>query len=1474
MVTKLSDSVVVTDSAPLISAKCREMLNDLQELTFVTTADSEEAKAIKEEYYVVTKVANQWKEFIIDSVKDTDESELLKEVKATLSSVELNDSLLEQHVAGNDPKALLTAILKDTRWTVGIVESGIYNKSFKTSLQFMSVLEAVFELQSAFNCDINFSYVIEENRVVRRQVSLFSRLGADEGKRFEVDKDVLSIERDVDSTQLATAIYPVQISEDDEGETVVTTIADLEWKKSAGDPVDKPKGQKFIGDPIALSNWGRKDSKGLLTHRIKLYEFNEEVTVAQMASMSWVNLGRYVNPKITYTANVVDLYELFGEEYAHEKVVIGDTVTVIDRYFSIPISTVERVIEIERDLIDSTNNVITLGDSQREYSSDRAANRESVDSAFDLANKAQKNSSVALESANGKSTNYYGTVAPKNPKENDLWFRPHPDNPTEQQMVQWDGTQWVVRADTSELTQVKDKVDLVEQEAEEALQSAEDAVQKAGQAVADAGFAKDQADGALSKAITAEGAANQAKTDAQSAVADANSAISDAKSALDAYNNLSYENRNLLIRADERIDVMVQTNGVPSSYPGSSMSMHDIDVSDSEKITFSKIRNIETVDHYFRFAWFNDVGLLISRKATLQDVFTEDTPSNAVKMRVSYPTKDKVKIEKGSVATLWSPAPEDVQVQITDINGELQSKVSQQTFDTLQGTVSNQGTLISQNTAELVQKANQSTVNTLTGRVSTAEASIVTNANAITQRATKTEVNTLSGTVSSLDSRLTTEAGKITALNSKTDGHTTQIGSLQSSFSGLNSTVATVKQDLDGLDIGGGNLLPNSGNFKDLKGWSGASVIETKDGFITQKITGTMSDINAIKIKPSTEYIVTAEIMTSIDTPITTSVPLHTYFYSNNSNNGGLESIKVISKETVAKAGVWTRIVLLAKTKADLTPNSFFKYHIYYPNAINATSPAWFKNGSFYEGNMDKSWSPSFEDFTTVIQFSSLEQTVNGIQGKVANKAEQSEVTQLAGQWSATVEKVDGHTGQISNLGNQINLRLTQAQVDASILSDKTVKDTRNDNQTPAWYYSNYPKQTVKEFKSKTVIGLTQASGTYALVETNVSWSDASAGNIEQTAKADDGVYQRRGNSTTWTAWAKVADTSNILTQINLSPEGVLIQGKKVQITGETYIQSAVIKTGHIESLLADKITAGTLNAANVNVINLNASRIVTGTLTGVSLSGNSIVGGSITGTAFYNSGADGNMSIANGRVRAKDFFVEAEGSLTSLTSYVVVRSNENHVFLQPADGYEVAVTKVRTAGGIGNYLPIRASHFRGGNTNATFESMNGYSVLRSSGDTQPVYLQGNEIRATKVSSAGAYVAVRASAFPTGSLEEYKTHIDKIGFSALEVISRSDIYEYNLKSELESGRVKKRIGLVIGQGYNTPSEVIDGDGVEQYAMNALAWQAIKELQSYNELHGRISSQQFQSQLNLESTVMSLQGQVDKLQQELQQLKAV
>lgn len=97
------------------------------------------------------------------------------------------------------------------------------------------------------------------------------------------------------------------------------------------------------------------------------------------------------------------------------------------------------------------------------------------------------------------------------------------------------------------------------------------------------------------------------------------------------------------------------------------------------------------------------------------------------------------------------------------------------------------------------------------------------------------------------------------------------------------------------------------------------------------------------------------------------------------------------------------------------------------------------------------------------------------------------------------------------------------------------------------------------------------------------------------------------------------------------------------------------------------------------------------------------------------------------------------------------------------------------------------------------------------------------------------------------SLKSKKKNIKKLNVNALDLIKNSDICLYNLKGE--EAKSKKHIGLVIGEGYNCPDEVIseDGQGVEQYSMTSLAWKAIQELiQENNNLKQRIEKLEVQN----------------------------
>ncbi|GIN86981.1 hypothetical protein J6TS2_33670 [Heyndrickxia sporothermodurans] len=80
---------------------------------------------------------------------------------------------------------------------------------------------------------------------------------------------------------------------------------------------------------------------------------------------------------------------------------------------------------------------------------------------------------------------------------------------------------------------------------------------------------------------------------------------------------------------------------------------------------------------------------------------------------------------------------------------------------------------------------------------------------------------------------------------------------------------------------------------------------------------------------------------------------------------------------------------------------------------------------------------------------------------------------------------------------------------------------------------------------------------------------------------------------------------NDVINQINISTEGVLIQGKKLQLDGDvTVTGNFKVGNANITSVDAGKMTTGTLDAGKVSVINLDASNIVTGKLKAIEIEG------------------------------------------------------------------------------------------------------------------------------------------------------------------------------------------------------------------------------------------------------------------------------
>lgn len=154
------------------------------------------------------------------------------------------------------------------------------------------------------------------------------------------------------------------------------------------------------------------------------------------------------------------------------------------------------------------------------------------------------------------------------------------------------------------------------------------------------------------------------------------------------------------------------------------------------------------------------------------------------------------------------------------------------------------------------------------------------------------------------------------------------------------------------------------------------------------------------------------------------------------------------------------------------------------------------------------------------------------------------------------------------------------------------VKDTRSTNQPPSWYFANYPRTSVAEFKQCSVIGLS-GNGNFCYLLTVVPWNDVSGGYPKQTAKVEGSgkEYWRVGTSaSSWSKWIECVQKGDVVNQVN----------SELKISGN----SIALTTGHF-----------TISAKNLT-LDSAGNATFSGTVKAASIEGGTINGATITGSA------------------------------------------------------------------------------------------------------------------------------------------------------------------------------------------------------------------------------------------------------------------
>ncbi|MEG7378905.1 phage tail spike protein [Bacillus subtilis] len=348
-------------------AKYKEELNKGSSFSFVADASHPDARYLFEENQVVFRDKDGiLRLFVIKELDDTDEnSEVNTLVTCEAAMMELTETFVKDfRPTDKTAQYVLDNVLARSRWVAEVsAELGTNSTTFYKK----TALECIAEVINIWGGELQDSVEFDGNKITKRIIKILPRRGKDSGKRFEIDKDTENIKRTVISYPL-TALwgYGASIASTDEdgeetgGYSRFIDFAEVEWEKSKGDPVDKPLGQEWVGDPDLLKRLGRLKN-GELIHREGQYS-NEDITdPAELLKATYNHLITTASKtEVNYELSVQLLQNVPG--YEHEHVELGDTTIAIDRNFAIPIETSQRIILMEYDITDPDNTcVVEIG---------------------------------------------------------------------------------------------------------------------------------------------------------------------------------------------------------------------------------------------------------------------------------------------------------------------------------------------------------------------------------------------------------------------------------------------------------------------------------------------------------------------------------------------------------------------------------------------------------------------------------------------------------------------------------------------------------------------------------------------------------------------------------------------------------------------------------------------------------------------------------------------------------------------------------------------------------------------------------------------------------------------------------------------------------------------------------------------------------------------------------------------------------
>ncbi|MGG5372867.1 hypothetical protein IGI67_004540 [Enterococcus sp. AZ196] len=199
-------------------------------------------------------------------------------------------------------------------WRVGYV---IPNLPMVTdNFYYQSVKDCLKQLQS-HGCEIRFKCKIENRRITDKYIEIYDKIGTASNKRFTYGGSALSIVKEQTRSQLYTSLIGRGKGEEvGDGYGRRIEFTDIEWKKSDGKPVNKPKGQNFIELPEMTALYGIPLKNGKMGKREGVTIFDDIEDKEQLLLNTYNALIEISRPLVQFKTEVFS-----GDE-------IGNTIQV------------------------------------------------------------------------------------------------------------------------------------------------------------------------------------------------------------------------------------------------------------------------------------------------------------------------------------------------------------------------------------------------------------------------------------------------------------------------------------------------------------------------------------------------------------------------------------------------------------------------------------------------------------------------------------------------------------------------------------------------------------------------------------------------------------------------------------------------------------------------------------------------------------------------------------------------------------------------------------------------------------------------------------------------------------------------------------------------------------------------------------------------------------------------------------------